>query len=70
MEKESTTLHVRNFPLPPSYSNFWSILSQHLFLQKMNRNDVLSERKVLAPAKVYRHNKMTFHKSFGLIRSL
>ena len=32
---------------PPSYSNFWSNLSQHFFLQKMIRNDVLSDRKVL-----------------------
>ena len=34
-------------PPPPSYSNFWSILSQKLFLQKMIRNYVLSDRKVL-----------------------
>ena len=33
-------------PPPPSYSNFWSIFSQH-FLQKMIRNDVLSDWKVL-----------------------
>ena len=32
---------------PPSYSNFWSILSQTFFLQKIVRNDVLSDRKVL-----------------------
>ena len=32
---------------PPSYSNFWSTLSQNFFLQNMTRNDVLSDRKVL-----------------------
>ena len=50
---------------PPSYSNFWAILSQKLFLQKMIRNDVLSDRKVLQ--KFRDTGQLLFHKSFGLI---